>query len=129
MAWLEQTQSGVYHVAFRFDGQKFKKSLRTRDARAANARLHGIDETIRLIENGRLTVPDDVDLGTFLFSDGRRGQDKTQAPKRRLRTLRQFADAFMASLPAGALEKSCKGQSKNLAPGGRKTWRPGYVVC
>jgi hypothetical protein len=45
MAWLEQSPSGLFNIAFRFKEQKFKQSLHIRDARSANARLHRIDET------------------------------------------------------------------------------------
>lgn len=105
MPWLEQTPSGVYHIAFLFDGQKFKKSLRTRDVDTANARLHRVDENIRLVESGRLLVPDEADLGAFLLSDGELN-GKSRRPKRRIRTLREFSDAFLSSIPDAALEDS-----------------------
>ena len=106
MAWLEQTQSGVYHIAFRYGGQKFKKSLRTRDAHAANVRLHRVDENIQLVESGRLLVPEDADLGTLLLSDGKLNGAKSRRPKRQIRTLGEFCEAFLSSIPVGALEES-----------------------
>ena len=67
---------------FRYAGQKFKKSLRTRDEQNAAARLHRVDENIMLVECGRLIVPDEVDLGAFLLSDGRlNGKEVTAAKK------------------------------------------------
>jgi len=106
MPWLELTSTGLYHVGFRYGGQKFKKTLRTRDARTAHSRLHRIEENIRLVESGRLVVPDDADLGTFLLSDGQLNGTKSISPKRKLRTLRQFCDAFLSAIPDGALEQS-----------------------
>jgi integrase len=106
VAWLEQTPGGLYHIAFRFDGQKLKKSLRTRDVQAANARLHRVDENIRLVESGRLVVPTDGDLGTFLLSDGQLNGTKSRRPKRRIRTLRDFAEAFLSAIPDGSLEET-----------------------
>ena len=58
-AWLEQKPNGRFHVAFRFAGQKLKKSLRTADSEAAHARLHRLEENIRLVESGRLAIPED----------------------------------------------------------------------
>lgn len=106
MAWLEQTKSGVYHIAFRYDGQKFKRSLRTRDAHTANARLHRVDENILLVESGRLVVPENVDLGAFLLSDGKLNGSKSGRAKRQIRTLSEFCEAFLSSIPAGALEEN-----------------------
>ena len=106
MAWLEQRSNGLYHVGFRYGGLKFKKALRTKDADTANARLHRIEENIQLLESGRLVLPEDADLGTFLLSDGKLNGTNQAAPKRRLRTLRQFSEAFLESIPEGALEQS-----------------------
>ncbi len=106
MPWLEQTQGGIYHIAFRYGGRKFKKSLRTREERTADARLRRVDENIQLVESGRLIVPGDADLGTFLLSDGQLNRTQAARPNRRLRSLREFSDAFLASIPPGALEDS-----------------------
>ena len=62
MPWLEHRPNGRYHVAFRFAGQKLKKSLRTSDLPTAEARLHQLEENIRLLEKGRIELPDDVDV-------------------------------------------------------------------
>lgn len=104
MAWLEQKPNGRFHVAFRFAGQKFKKSLRTSDSHAAQARLHRLEENISLVENGRLALPEGVDVAVFLLSDGR--LNGTAFHKSSLRTLKQFREAFLNSIPAGSLEES-----------------------
>ncbi len=56
MPWLEQRPNGRFHVAFRLGRQKFKKSLRTTDRRTAEARLLQLEENIRLVEKGRMTL-------------------------------------------------------------------------
>lgn len=104
MPWLEQRPNGCFHVAFRFNGQKLKKSLRTSDPRTAETRLHQLEENIRLFEKGRLELPEDADVVDCLLSDGR--LDGKPRVNTRLRTLRQFADAFLASIPDGSLEVS-----------------------
>ena len=70
MAWLEQLSNGRYHVAFRYAGQKLKKSLHTTDSNDAKARLHRLEENIRLVESGRLALPEDADVATFLLLEG-----------------------------------------------------------
>lgn len=100
MAWLEE-RAGRYHVAFRYGDQKFKKSLKTSDQQTAEARMHRVIENIRLVECGRLTIPEDADVGTFLLSDGQlNGRPKTT---KRLQLGKLF-EAYRNSIPDDALE-------------------------
>ena len=79
MASIQQDPSGNYHVSFRFGGKRFKRSLKTKIHRKAEAAARHIEENIRLIEGGRMTLPEDADIATFLMSDGRlRKKVKTQ---------------------------------------------------
>jgi hypothetical protein len=71
MAWLEQKKSGQFLVAFRFGDQKFKRSLKTSHPNEARAAISRIEENIRLVERGLLTLPEDADVVAFLLSDGR----------------------------------------------------------
>ncbi|QDT00419.1 tyrosine-type recombinase/integrase [Adhaeretor mobilis] len=115
MAWLEQTETGRYHIAFRYGGLKFKRALRTSDKRAANARVQRVHENINLLEAGRLVLPSDGDVASFLLSDGQLNGTKSARPKRQLRTLGQFSSAFLGSIPDDALEQSTiKGMETHL---------------
>jgi len=71
MAWLDCERTGIFQLGFTFGGRRFKRSLRTRDERVAEATLHRVEESIRLVETGRLSVPANADLATFLISDGK----------------------------------------------------------
>lgn len=71
MAWLEQKKSGQFSVVFRFGEEKFKRSLRTKPSKEARAAKSRIEENIRLVERGLLTLPEDADVVSFLLSDGR----------------------------------------------------------
>ncbi len=64
MSWLKKDKSGNFHVRFRFGGTKFRRSLRTKEQKAADARLNRLDESIRLVESDRLDW----------FESSRRGQ-------------------------------------------------------
>jgi hypothetical protein len=94
MAWIEQPASGNYQVVFRFEDQKYKKSLRTKDRKAAEARLQRVRELIQLVENGRIAVPEDIDL--FLSDGATNVKPKSKAAPR---TLRRLCDAFLAAFP------------------------------
>ena len=99
MAWLEQKPTGNFLVAFRYGEQKFKKSLRTKNEKTAAGRLARLEENISLVERGRLVIPDDADIASFLLSDGQ----VNGKPKRRssIRTLKNLCDAFINSIPDG----------------------------
>jgi integrase len=104
VAWLDFDNAAErYRVGFRFDGRQYRRSLKTSDAREARALLGRIEETILLIERGRLELPPDVDPATYILSDGKR----TGEEKRRERlTVKQLIDRYQAELPPGAKEES-----------------------
>jgi integrase len=61
-----------------------------------------IDETIHLVESGRIELPENVDVPTFLLSDGKRtGVEPTPLPQV---TLQATFDQFFASIPDDNLE-------------------------
>ena len=67
MAWLELEVSGQYHVAFR--QRKFKRSLRTANQSDAEGACVRMEQSLRLVERGRLDLPANADIATFLLSD------------------------------------------------------------
>ena len=71
MAWLQEDPSGNYHISFRFGGRKFKRSLHTSVEADARGRLNHLEETLRLVEAGRIEIPACTDVATFLLSDGK----------------------------------------------------------
>lgn len=104
MAWLQSVR-GTFHVSFRFRGKKFKRSLKTTCETEARSRKARLEETIRLIESGRLEVPEGADIATFLLSDGKLTQgigrtDPSPAPV----TLEVGFTSFFDSIPDGSLE-------------------------
>ena len=52
MASLQQDPSGNYHICFRFGSNRFKRSLRTRNRRKAEAMSFRVEENIGLVESG-----------------------------------------------------------------------------
>lgn len=76
MAWLEQEDSGIYYICFRYQGQRIKRYTRTRDESKAEAMMGRIDENIELVNRGRLQLPNDTDVFRFLLSDGQINSNK-----------------------------------------------------
>ena len=70
MASLER-RGRLFRVAFRLGENKFHVSLKTIDAKEAEACLVRVEENLRLVERGRLEIPVDADVGIFLLSDGK----------------------------------------------------------
>jgi hypothetical protein len=70
MAWLEQ-RGKRFRIVFRFRNQKFFVNLKATDANEADSCLARLEENLRLVERGRLHIPEGADLGLFLVSDGK----------------------------------------------------------
>ena len=71
MAWLEKNRpNGPFQLVVRYGTQRLKRSTRTSDAPRANEIALRVDRRLEMLERGELTLPDDVDLLTFLMSDG-----------------------------------------------------------
>ena len=102
MASLEN-RTRFYNIVFRFGGQKFTRSLKTADRRDAESRRQRLEENIRLVESGRIEIPHDADIPTFLLSDGKIDRKPRVAKAIRIKDL--FKE-FFSSLPRGNLEES-----------------------
>ena len=104
MASLEQ-RNERFRVVFRYAGEKYARSLKTASEKVANASLARLEDNLRRVELGTLTVPDHADLPSFLLSDGRRnGKPKTS----KIRFLSQLLDAFLDQIPPNSIEESSR---------------------
>ena len=89
MASLEyDANSGRYRIRFRYANIAYKRALKSKDKREAAAIVSRAEETIRLLEHGRLEIPAEADPGTFILSDGKLN-GKPTAP-----TVRTLDDLF-----------------------------------
>jgi integrase len=100
MVWLQIDPSGNYHISFRYGGKKFKRSLKTKLQRIAEQRMLRLEETLALVESGRIDVPATVDIPAFLLSDGKIS-NKSIVQELRLDKLCQ---EFFEQIPPGSLE-------------------------
>ncbi len=101
MASLQIDPSGNYHVKFRFAGKQYRRSLHTKMRRTAEASACHIEENIRPFEGGRLELPEDADVPTFLLSDGKLlGKPLTPSAI----TVGTVFDRYQKSIPADAME-------------------------
>lgn len=107
MAWLEQhPTSGRFKICFRWGGRQFNKTVKTTSRSDAEAILIRLEENIGLVERGRLQLPPDADIATFLLSDGKLPQPpKVESPPRAL-TLADLRDLYVKALSCGPLESN-----------------------
>ena len=99
MASLEQ-RNGIYRVVFRCGGQKFTRSLKTRDQRAARVDL------------GTMELPTDCDVTTVLLSSGK----ISHRPMIQIARLGKILDSYLKSIPENAIEKNTRSMHSEVDP-------------
>lgn len=103
MASLElDPASGRYRVRFRYGGQEFKRSLRTKSRRVADASLGQVEEVLRMLEIGLTELPPGVDEGTFIVSGARVRKEKQR--RSAIQTLEDLLKVYQEELPTGSKE-------------------------
>ena len=91
-----------YHVAFRYSGKRFLRSLDTTDDKKARQALANIRETLQLIAEGRLTSRTDADdLWAFVQSGGRVEAEQTLTDEK---TLGSIIAEYTDTCPEGNKE-------------------------
>jgi len=69
-AGLEQhPASSRFKICFRWGGQQFKRTVKTTNRSEAQAILLRLEENIGLVARGRLAIPPEADIATFLLAD------------------------------------------------------------
>ncbi len=89
-----------YFVRFRLAGRQFERDVGQDRARAEATRKR-VEATLLDIKNGRLRVPEGVDIAQFIVSDGA-ATAKPKLPD--TQTLTDLFHRYEEALPAGALE-------------------------
>jgi integrase len=95
--------SSRYRLRFRYADRSYKRSLKTTDQREARTVASRVEETIRLLEHGRLQIPPNADPAAFILSDGK-SNGKPTAPA--IRTLQDLFTLYTEKLPTGTKEVS-----------------------
>jgi hypothetical protein len=101
MASIEQ-RGRSFRVVFRYHGRRFTRSLRTADERQAAATLARLEDNLRRVELGTLSVPEGSDVATFLLSDGRQSAKRERSE---IRTLSHLLSSYFENIPPDSLEQ------------------------
>ncbi len=103
MASLQQEPTGVFHVVFRINGKRYKRSIGTKSETKANARRDEITETIQLIKRSKINVPDHMSLVEFVLNHGVPTPPPSSLTK--CFSLAALFEQFFDSIPDGNIEK------------------------
>tara|TARA_R110002111_G_scaffold100976_6_gene156452 strand:+ start:12715 stop:13998 length:1284 start_codon:yes stop_codon:yes gene_type:complete len=94
MASIEQRTNGTYHIQFRFpvNGKpnQFNRSLKTDSKKTALVKCGLAEDTINLIETGRISLPSGMtkkEVGNFILSGGKLTEKPTAIQSVKLETL------------------------------------------
>jgi integrase len=91
----------AYYCTFRFQGRRYYFTIGEVSAAQALAKRVEVDETLSLIERGRLIVPEGVELEDFVSSGGK---VPVVSVRPETTTLRQMIDAYLATHANGTIE-------------------------
>jgi integrase len=64
------SKNGVFLARFRFRGKEYKRSLKTRNRKSAEAAMHRVEDALHRLAIQLLTIPEGVDAGDFILSGG-----------------------------------------------------------
>ncbi len=110
MSSLQKDPSGNFHICFRFQGKRFKRSLKTKSDKSASGSIAKLDERVWMIESGHLKIPDGIEAGEFLIYGtkpvAKRQMAKVAKPKY---SLSKLFDEYFVTAKNGSLEDSTIG--------------------
>ncbi|QDU80714.1 site-specific tyrosine recombinase XerD [Polystyrenella longa] len=98
-------KSSNFSIRFRYEGRNINRSLRTSDKRKAAGICSRIEETLLLLEGGRIEIPASTEPLDFIFSDGKK-TGKTVSTKTKHWGLTEFCAIYEQRLPQGHKEAS-----------------------
>jgi len=110
MASIHQRPNGTWHISFRLGGQQFKPSLKMTSQRKAQAQKEIIEETLHLIETGRISPPENAtraEILQFVLSGGKQTAKPMVA---RVRSFKTVVDEYFAAYTAGKEDSTIAGE-------------------
>jgi integrase len=99
----------AFYCTFRFQGHRYNFALGKITEEQARARGVEVDETLDLIERGRLTVPEGVALEVFVAAGGK---VPVISARPEIVTARQLIDQYLTTHANGTVESDSLGTSR-----------------
>ncbi len=105
MAWLDK-RGCKYRLVFQVGDKTFKRSLKTSNLKEAEGIAALVQRRILLLQRGDLTLPDDVDLPTYLITDGKVSHRVNGASQETDLSLAGLCNRYLGGITTGSLEKN-----------------------
>jgi integrase len=110
MASIHQRPDGNWHISFRLGGKQFKPSLKTTSESKAKAKQAVIEETLQLIDTGRITLPSNAthkEVINFILSGGKQTAKPNLSATANLKSV---VDQYFAAYTAGKEPSTIAGE-------------------
>jgi integrase len=104
-------KSGKARLFFRYGGRQCNRTVKVKSERAAEALCETIEQTIADLDRGRLSLPPDADLVTFLISGGTVDESKVRTAAPKAVTLADLFERYRTD-PPPHLEQSTRGMQE-----------------
>lgn len=108
MAGMRRKGDG-WHCTFRFRGKRFYFAVGNLTVAQAKAKGSEVDETLELVERGRLSIPEGVSLEDFVAAGGKA---PVVSARPETITARQLFDHYLKTHGNGTIEASSHGTAK-----------------
>src|SRR5262245_47858675 len=99
-----------YYCTFRFQGRRYYFTVGNVPEAQALAKGAEVDETLELIERGRLSIPDDMPLEEFVAAGGK---SLVVAVRPETVTARHLVDRYLATHANGTIEQNSLGTARS----------------
>ena len=110
MASIHKRPDGTWHLSFRINGTQFKPSLKTKSSRRAEQSRAVAEETIGLLETGRIALPEGArrsQVTQFILSGGKVTEKPTVS---REASLSEVVEEYFKSYTTGKDELTVAGE-------------------
>lgn len=102
-----ELRNQIYRIAFRLNGQRFSRSLKTKSKQQAELALARVQDSLHRLELGLIEISPDDDLITTLLSGVASPLRQTMAI-RMPKSVAHVLDAYFESILEGSIEPNSK---------------------
>ena len=104
---IAEKRGDWYWIDFRFGGQRFRQTLKTKDESVASNVVGGVERTLMLLDQQASQIPEGADVVSFILSGGRTVKmlEAKEAVKVGV-TLEQLKEKYVETLAIGAIEEN-----------------------
>ena len=97
MASIHQDpRTKVWQVVFRWEGEQYKRTAQTKKKKDAETLAGRVDDTIKMLRTGHLSMPEDADAASWILSHGQQAKQRSTNGKQRSQPFGTICDLYFA---------------------------------